>query len=84
MRLPDAESRQVVLERGHKPPIEISYDEETPADAQATWLAQRRVVVAVEQGEASSSDSDEFHPGWTAEESEGSGDEQVFAAQAGQ
>eukprot|EP00969_Alexandrium_andersonii_P161072 7118302-Alexandrium_andersonii.AAC.1 len=48
------------------------------------WPAQRRVVVAVEHGEASSSDSDEFHPDWTAEESEGSGgDEQVIAAQAG-
>eukprot|EP00969_Alexandrium_andersonii_P292494 12927701-Alexandrium_andersonii.AAC.1 len=45
--------------------------------------AQQRVVVAVEHAEASSSDSDEFHPDWTAEESEGSGDEQVFAAQAG-
>eukprot|EP00969_Alexandrium_andersonii_P154837 6845178-Alexandrium_andersonii.AAC.1 len=58
MRLPDAESRQVVLERGHEPPIEISDDEETPADAQAMWPAQRRVAMAVEQGEASSSDSD--------------------------
>eukprot|EP00969_Alexandrium_andersonii_P024346 1062471-Alexandrium_andersonii.AAC.1 len=76
MRLPDAESRQVVLEWGHELPIEISDDEETPADAQATWPAQRRVAAAVEQGEASSSDSDEFRPDWTAEESEGSGDEQ--------
>eukprot|EP00969_Alexandrium_andersonii_P105103 4637235-Alexandrium_andersonii.AAC.1 len=39
--------------------------------------------MAAEHGEVSSSDSDEFRPDWTAEESEGSGNEQVFAAQAG-
>eukprot|EP00969_Alexandrium_andersonii_P182871 8080862-Alexandrium_andersonii.AAC.1 len=42
------------------------------------WPAQRRVVQ-----DESSSDSDEFLPDWAAEESEGSGEEQVFAARAG-
>eukprot|EP00969_Alexandrium_andersonii_P042311 1856351-Alexandrium_andersonii.AAC.1 len=46
------------------------------------WPAQRRVVVAVEDGEGSDSDSGEFQPDWAGEESEGSGDEQVFPAGA--
>eukprot|EP00969_Alexandrium_andersonii_P233547 10311560-Alexandrium_andersonii.AAC.1 len=71
MRLPDERSRQVVLERGHEPPVVISDDEEAapvdPSGPKATWPAQRRVVMAVEHGEGSSSDSDEFQPDWTAE-----------------
>eukprot|EP00969_Alexandrium_andersonii_P174944 7737147-Alexandrium_andersonii.AAC.1 len=41
-RLPDAESRQVVLKRGHEPLTEISDDEEGPEDTQAMLPAQRR------------------------------------------
>eukprot|EP00969_Alexandrium_andersonii_P129012 5701136-Alexandrium_andersonii.AAC.1 len=78
MRIPGAESRQVVLERGHEAPVEISDDEAAPEAKREMWPAQRRVVQ-----EESSSYSDEFRPDWAADESDGGGEEQVFAEQAG-
>eukprot|EP00969_Alexandrium_andersonii_P295080 13043087-Alexandrium_andersonii.AAC.1 len=68
----------MVLQRGHEVPVEIFDDKDAPEDDRETWPAQRRVV----QDESSSGGS-EFRPDWTAGESDGSGEEQVFAERAG-
>eukprot|EP00969_Alexandrium_andersonii_P032982 1440701-Alexandrium_andersonii.AAC.1 len=44
MRVPGAEGRQAVLERGHEVPIEISDDEDAPEAERGMWPAQRRVA----------------------------------------